>query len=405
MALLRRWGRTAPAVSRRSRTLPAHPRAAGPPVSSRLSRRFRRPFRLPTGSHPCWLGPCRGYRCWPMGAGRHGGGGRRRGAGGPWCSPSSCVLCSVPVVIGAWPVRAADGRPGRAARADQRLGRPAVPGLRAERRPAAAAAAAEPRAGHRSLLSSTNADAGLVRRPATAGGSTWSRAAPSGTSTRRRGAQYVWDYGANQLTQIVGEQPVRLPRARRPDAARAGPPAARQWPRGTGSSRSPASGWPAIAAAGLRIVPATADTTVDHIDIWADPATGLPVQAEVTARGGERPVFVTRFLELRPAPRRSADVLTPPPRPTRASASPSPPRRTSSARSTGGVPRSCRTGWPAAPRAATRSSGSVRGRRVRHRAGPVRRGRAARPVRCARRTTGSPTFGQDVDVPAGGGAR
>jgi hypothetical protein len=50
------------------------------------------------------------------------------------------------------------------------------------------------------------------------------------------------------------------------------------------------------------------------VDIWADPATGLPVQAEVTARGGVRPVFVTRFLELhqdRPDP---ATLIPPQPR-------------------------------------------------------------------------------------------
>jgi len=49
-----------------------------------------------------------------------------------------------------------------------------------------------------------------------------------------------------------------------------------------------------VDAAGLRIVPAGAGTTVDHIDIWADPGSGLPVQAEVTARGGQRPVFVRK---------------------------------------------------------------------------------------------------------------
>jgi hypothetical protein len=66
-------------------------------------------------------------------------------------------------------------------------------------------------------------------------------------------------------------------------------------------------------AAGLRIVPASPGTTVAHVDVWADPVTGLPVQAEITARGARRPVFVTRFLELSltaPAPA----VLVPPAR-------------------------------------------------------------------------------------------
>ncbi|MET0426736.1 MAG: hypothetical protein ABW046_22910, partial [Actinoplanes sp.] len=51
-------------------------------------------------------------------------------------------------------------------------------------------------------------------------------------------------------------------------------------------------------AAGLRLVPASPDTTVAHVDIWADPDRGLPLQVEVTAKGGTRPVFVTRFLEI-----------------------------------------------------------------------------------------------------------
>ena len=124
------------------------------------------------------------------------------------------------------------------------------------------------------------------------------------------GAQFVWDYGQNQLSRIAGEQPVRLPRAADllPTALvhtlldvaageKTEPLAARR-----------VAG---IDAAGLRIVPASPDTTVDHIDIWADPGTGLPVQAEVTARGGQRPVFVTRFLELHLSTPGAA-VLTPP---------------------------------------------------------------------------------------------
>ena len=127
-------------------------------------------------------------------------------------------------------------------------------------------------------------------------------------------AQYVWDYGANQLSRIVGDQPIRLPRAADltpPDLVR------RLLTVAAGDRFVSLAGKrvAGVAAAGLRIVPATADTTVAHIDIWADPGTGLPLQAEVTAKGGVRPVFVTRFLEVHlsvPA----AEVLTPPaPRP------------------------------------------------------------------------------------------
>ncbi len=124
------------------------------------------------------------------------------------------------------------------------------------------------------------------------------------------GAQYLWDYGANQLTRIVGEQPVRLPRPADltpPDLVR------RLLGIATGDRYEPLGGRrvAGIDAAGLRIVPATADTTVAHVDVWADPGTGLPLQAEITARGGERPVFVTRFLEVELVTP-DAGVLTPP---------------------------------------------------------------------------------------------
>lgn len=123
-------------------------------------------------------------------------------------------------------------------------------------------------------------------------------------------AQWIWDYGDNRLTRVDGDQAVRLPRA-----ADLTPPTF------THSLLDLAAGErlvplaarrvAGIDAAGLRIVATGAETTVDHIDIWADPVSGLPVQAEVTAKGGTRPVFVTRFLELHlntPA----ASVLTPP---------------------------------------------------------------------------------------------
>lgn len=124
--------------------------------------------------------------------------------------------------------------------------------------------------------------------------------------------QHVWDYGENQLTEIVGRQPVRLPRG----ADLTPPELARRLLALAASDRVqplPARRIAGIAAAGLRITPATAGTTVASVDIWADPGTGLPLQAEVTARGGARPAFVTRFLEVDlSAP--SSDVLTPPAR-------------------------------------------------------------------------------------------
>lgn len=130
---------------------------------------------------------------------------------------------------------------------------------------------------------------------------------------RTPSGELVWDYGANLLIALAGEAPVRLPRAGDllpPDLARLVLKAAPDDPISGLPSRRVAG----MAAAGLRLRPADQDTTVGHVDIWADPASGLPVQVEVTARGANRPILVTRFLELtlsRPA----ADTLEATPAP------------------------------------------------------------------------------------------
>jgi len=133
-------------------------------------------------------------------------------------------------------------------------------------------------------------------------------------------AQLVWDYGANQLTRIVGEAPVRLPRGADltpPDLGRRLLAAAdRTTPAGPGTDADGLAPLPArriagIDAAGMRITPRNPVTTVGHIDVWADPATGLPLEVAVTGRKARQPFLVTRFLEVSlsaPVPA----VLTPP---------------------------------------------------------------------------------------------
>jgi hypothetical protein len=122
------------------------------------------------------------------------------------------------------------------------------------------------------------------------------------------GGEYVWDYGNNQLTLVLGGQGVRLPRAGDllpPDLARR-LLAAGSDPVGALPSRRVAG----ISAAGLRLRPADPDTTIDHADIWAEPGSGLPVLVEVTARGAAHPAVASRFLELR-LTRPPAAVLEP----------------------------------------------------------------------------------------------
>jgi hypothetical protein len=150
---------------------------------------------------------------------------------------------------------------------------------------------------------------------------------------RTPGGTVSWDYAANQLSYVdamrtgvvymqdstgeargydfvIGESPARLPRG-----ADLLPPvlARRLLDMAGGDKVEPIRGKrvAGLAAAGLRITSADPHTTVGHIDIWADPRTGLPLEVAVTARNAERPILVTRFLEITmTAP--AAGVLTPP---------------------------------------------------------------------------------------------
>ncbi|RBY77187.1 transcriptional regulator [Geodermatophilus sp. TF02-6] len=51
-------------------------------------------------------------------------------------------------------------------------------------------------------------------------------------------------------------------------------------------------------AQGLRLVPSDAASSVGRVDLWLDPASGLPLQVEVYAEGAEHAALDTRFLDL-----------------------------------------------------------------------------------------------------------
>lgn len=125
--------------------------------------------------------------------------------------------------------------------------------------------------------------------------------------------QAIWDFGTNRLTTIVGDQPVRLPRGADLVPADLGRRViAIVGPHPAGLTALPARRVAGIAAAGLRITPTDPQTTVGHIDLWADPTTGVPLQVEITGRGAGTPILSTRFLDIdfhTPDP----SVLRPPP--------------------------------------------------------------------------------------------
>ena len=125
--------------------------------------------------------------------------------------------------------------------------------------------------------------------------------------------ELTWDYGRSLLTEVGGTAPVRLPRGADlvpSDLGRRLLAAAE----GERYSALPAKRVAGIAAAGVRIVPANPHTTVGHVDIWADPRTGLPVEVSVTGKGATDPILVTRFLDLRLGTPPAAVLAPPEPR-------------------------------------------------------------------------------------------
>jgi hypothetical protein len=224
------------------------------------------------------------------------------------------LLCALPVAVAAWPARAAAADPGRLRAAilasaghpyegyvdsQGRMGLPSLP--QAGDVTGLFSGATSIRVWHASTRSWRVA----VVEPT---GERDFYSTPQGT--------YVWDFGRNQLTEIVGDLPVRLPWA--PDVVP--PELARRLLDGAAPADRltalPARRIAGITAAGLRLTPADPDTTIGRIDVWADPATGLPLRVDVAARvdlaarGTGGPAFTSRFLDLA---QRAPDpaVLTP----------------------------------------------------------------------------------------------
>jgi hypothetical protein len=115
---------------------------------------------------------------------------------------------------------------------------------------------------------------------------------------------YRWDYDRNLWTEIIGDPPVRLPSAPDllpPDLARRllAEPAP-----GDHVEAIPARRVAGVTAAGLRFTPGDPDTTIGHVDVWADPASGLPVRVDLAG------ALTTRFLDLTQTPP-PAGVLVP----------------------------------------------------------------------------------------------
>jgi hypothetical protein len=121
---------------------------------------------------------------------------------------------------------------------------------------------------------------------------------------------YIWDSGNELLTEVRGRQTVRLPRP-----ADLLPPALAVRMLSEAGRQATVSVIAPVrvagqSAAGLRITPADPASTIGQVDIWAAPASGLPLMVEIFGRGSGRPALESEFFQVspwRPDPR----VLTP----------------------------------------------------------------------------------------------
>lgn len=108
-----------------------------------------------------------------------------------------------------------------------------------------------------------------------------------------------WNYEANTatFTQYTGTPRVRLPT----DADLLPPRLAQRLLSeataaeavGLGSRRIAG-----IAAAGVRIRPRDPVSTVDHLDVWAEPRTGLPLSVSVYGKGSGTSALTSKFLDV-----------------------------------------------------------------------------------------------------------
>lgn len=63
-------------------------------------------------------------------------------------------------------------------------------------------------------------------------------------------------------------------------------------------SNLPATRVAGLDASGLRLQPGDDQSTIDHVDVWADSETGLPLRVEVFAEGVDLPAVSTEFLDV-----------------------------------------------------------------------------------------------------------
>jgi hypothetical protein len=105
-----------------------------------------------------------------------------------------------------------------------------------------------------------------------------------------------WDYEA-QRARVSTDPQIRLPRS----ADLVPPVLAARVLGGVDAaqvSRVPARRLTGIAAPGLRVRPEAPQSSIDHVDLWADPGSGVVLRVEVYGEGADEPAFTTAFREF-----------------------------------------------------------------------------------------------------------
>lgn len=116
-----------------------------------------------------------------------------------------------------------------------------------------------------------------------------------------------WSYERAKVT-ISHDPEIRLPRA----ADLLPPVLAERLLRGVTEadvSTLPSHRLAGRSASGLRVRPPSPLSSIDHMDLWTDGDTGIPLLVEIYATGSSSPDFTSRFTDLSPAPP-DPDALT-----------------------------------------------------------------------------------------------